>query len=87
MKNYKIVFTRRFQKDYQKLPQEIQNKIDQQIRKLKKGDFFHPSLRSKKMEGDDKVWEASITMNYRLVFYLEDDIITFLKTGTHNILF
>ena len=84
--SYRVVFTKRFQKDYKNLPGEIRNKIDRQIKRLAKGDFFYPSLRAKKMEGEEKTWEASITMNYRIVFYLEEDTITFLKAGIHDVL-
>lgn len=84
--SYRVVFTKRFQKDYKSLPGEIQNTIDRQIKRLAKGDFSYPSLRAKKMEGEAKVWEASITMNYRMVFYLEEDSITFLKAGIHDML-
>lgn len=86
MKKYRIAFTRRFQKDYAKLPPEIQSKADQQIHRLGKGDFSYPSLRVKKMTGEEKVWEASVTMNYRMVFDMERDLLTFLKIGLHDIL-
>ncbi|MBI2252744.1 MAG: hypothetical protein HYU63_08425 [Armatimonadetes bacterium] len=86
MKRYRILFAGRFHKDYLKLPQEIQKKADQQILRLAKGEFSHPSLRAKKMEGEEKVWEASVTKNYRLVFKLEYDLISFLKIGAHDIL-
>jgi addiction module RelE/StbE family toxin len=86
MKKYKVSFTRKFQKDYKKLPKEIQNKIDQQIRKLTGGDFFYPSLRAKKMEGEENIWETSITMNYRMIFCLEENVMIFLKVGIHDIL-
>ena len=84
--SYRVVFTKKFQKDYKNFPGEIQNKIDRQVRRLVKGDFSYPSLRAKKMEGEEKIWEASITMNYRMIFHLEEDTITFLKAGIHDVL-
>ena len=85
MKKYKIVFTKRFHNDFKGLTKEIQNKAKQQIRRLAAGDFSFPSLRAKKMGGEENIWEASVTMNYRIVFYLEEKII-FLRIGPHDIL-
>ena len=51
MENYKIIFTKKFHKDFKKLPAEIQKKSKQQIRRLSNGDFSFPSLRVKKMAG------------------------------------
>ena len=85
MKNYKIVLTKRFHKDFKKLPKEIQKKSKEKIRRLATGDFSFPSLRVKKMAGEENIWEASVTMNYRIIFQLEEKII-FLKIGTHDIL-
>lgn len=76
MKKYRIAFTKRFHKDYAKLPQHIQKKTDDQIRQLKNGEFSHPSLRMKKMEVEKNIWEASVTKNYRIIFIFEDDLLT-----------
>lgn len=84
--SYDIAFTKKFHKDYAGLPQVIQEKADQQICRLADGDFSYPSLRNKKMEGEENIWEVSVTMNYRMVFLLEDDLITLLRIGTLDIL-
>ena len=84
--SYNIAFAKRFHKDYNVLPQAIQNKADQQICRLADGDFSYPSLRTKKMEGEENIWEASVDMNYRIIFSLNEDLIMFLRIGTHDIL-
>ncbi len=84
--SYDIAFTKRFHKDYAGLPQVIQEKADQQICRIADGDFAYPSLRTRKMEGEENIWEVSVTMNYRMVFLLEDDLITLLRIGIHEIL-
>jgi len=84
--SYDIAFTKRFHKDYAVLPQVIQEKADQQICRLADGDFSYPSLRTKKMEGEENIWEASVTMNYRMVFSLDEDLLMFLRIGTHDTL-
>lgn len=86
MKKYKIAYTQRFHKDYLNLPENIQKKTDEQIERLANGNFSYPSLRMKKIKGEENVWEASITMNYRMVFNLEKDLIMFFKIGSHDIL-
>lgn len=85
-RKYRVLFTKRFHKDYSKLPLEIQTKANEQIKKLAKGDFSYPSLRTKKIEGEEKVWEASVTMNYRIIFELDANHISFFKIGPHDIL-
>jgi len=49
--------------------------------------FYHPSLRAKKIKGRrDEMYEASITMNYRILFQIEDDTYLLRRIGTHDIL-
>jgi mRNA-degrading endonuclease YafQ of YafQ-DinJ toxin-antitoxin module len=81
----KIKTTRRFDKDYTRLPREIKNLLDKKLRL-----FFenqnHPSLRVKKMEGHPNIWEASITMQYRFTFEVHSDFCILRRVGTHDIL-
>ncbi len=73
----------RFKKQYQKLPQQIQRLTNQKLGFLLEN-FNHPSLRVKKYKGEKDVWEASITMNYRLTFRIEGDTYILLAIGTHT---
>ena len=86
MSAYRIIFTRRFHKDYAGLPRNVQDKADNQIRRLAEGAFTHPSLGFKKMAGEENVWEARVTINYRMVFMIDERYIVLLKIGTHDIL-
>ncbi len=81
----RICFTRIFQKDYRALPRKIRKKTKEQVARIQVGDFSHPSLRLKKMRGKE-IWEATITMDYRLTFQIEGDLVTFRVIGTHDIL-
>ena len=74
----------RFKKQYQKLPQQIQRLTNQKLGFLLE-DFRHPSLRVKKYKGEKDVWEASITMNYRFTFRIEDSTYRLRRVGTHEI--
>ena len=45
----------------------------------------HPSLRTKKIQGTDAIFEASITMGIRVTFqYIKPDTIYLRNVGEHN---
>ena len=83
----KLSFSKPFTKDYHNLPEQIQHKLDKQLEFLLK-DFRHPSLRIKKIKGtNDKIWEGSVTMNYRFTFQIIDDIFLMRRVGKHEDIF
>ena len=46
----------------------------------------HPSLRTKKIQGTDEIFEASITMALRVTFqYVKPDTIYLRNVGEHDI--
>lgn len=81
----KLFFSKRFQKDYKKLPAKIQELTDNKLDFLLR-DVNHPSLRFKKVKKHFNVWEVSVTMNYRVVLSVESDHYVLLRVGVHNIL-
>ena len=81
----KVSFTKPFKRDYQALPKEIQELINKQIDHLMENPH-HPSLRIKKMEGHESVWEARVTKGYRMTFQIHGDICLLRRVGTHSIL-
>jgi len=80
----KIRRTDRFKKDYQKLPSDIQQRVDQKLRFLLR-DPRHPSLRVQKLRGVEGLWEFSVTMNYRVIFEIEGEYYVLLGVGSHRI--
>ena len=76
--------TNRFKKDYQKLPSDIQQRVDEKLRLLLR-DLRYPSLRVHKLRGVEGLWEFSVTMNYRVLFEIEDDYYVLLGVGPHRI--
>jgi len=78
-------FTKKFKKEYQALPKEIQNDFDKKLTLLLE-DIFHPSLRVKKIQGTKDRWEGSITMKYRFTFEMHGNKAIFRTIGTHDIL-
>ena len=81
----KLYFTLSFKKDYQKLPQQIQKRVDKQLGFLLK-DPSHPSLACKKMKDPRGIWELRVTYNYRLTFQKIEDVYILRRVGTHQIL-
>lgn len=70
MSSLQFVFTERFQENYKKLDEPSQKSIQKAIR-LMNHDIKHPSLRAKKMEGTDYIFEASANMDTRITFHYE----------------
>ena len=85
--SYKITYTKSFKKHYKKLS-DIEKKQTK-----KKLSFFianptHPSLRTKKIQGSNGLWESSVNMDIRIIWYYEDnEMIILLDIGHHDILF
>ena len=61
----RIQIEKTFKKSYEKLPKEIQDRFGEKLSLLMEN-FQHPSLRAKKMQGKEDIWEASISDNYRI---------------------
>jgi len=76
--------TNRFKKEYQKLPSDIQRRVDQKLRLLLR-DPRYPSLRVHKLRGVEGLWEFSVTMNYRVIFEIEGEYYVLLGVGPHSI--
>lgn len=73
-----------FKKDYQKLPQHIQKKLNKQLRNLAVHGVTHSGLNARKMEGYD-IWEARIDGQYRLTFVMRGEEIFLRRAGTHAV--
>ena len=78
-----IKIEKTFKKSYEKLPKEIQDRFSEKLSLLMEN-FQHPSLRAKKMQGKEDIWEASISDNYRITFNIKGNTIVLRKIGTHD---
>lgn len=81
-----IVRSPRFDRAYKKLPQNVRGQFKEKIKLMVKSDFTHPSLRIKKIQGTDFIWEASINMNHRFTFEKIENGIKLRAIGKHDIL-
>ena len=73
----------RFKKAYQKLSHELQKQTKEKLR-LFAEDIKHPSLRIKKVQGTDSLWEGSITMGCRFTFEKIENGYWLRNIGDHD---
>jgi len=81
----KLAFSKRFIKDYRRLPNSIQKAADKQLSRLL-SDFYHPSLNAKKMQDPRDIWEGRVTKGYRFTFQIQEDAYFLRRIGTHDLL-
>ena len=78
-------FSKRFKKEYNELPKEIQKAFDQKL-PIFLQDMAYPSLRVKRIQGTKDRCEGSVTMNYRFTFQFSENTLIFRAIGTYDIL-
>ena len=81
----KLARTARFARDFRSLPPDIQRRAAKQLQLLLDNPR-HPSLRIKKMEGAQDIWEGRISKGYRFTFQVLHDTYILRRIGTHDIL-
>lgn len=74
-----------FQKDYDKLPSSIKEKVKKQLGFLVNSPS-HPSLQIHKVQGTDDILEGYIDYHYRITFRTEGDLLILRRVGTHEVL-
>lgn len=90
MNHFSLIPSKNFQKELKKLNKDIQIQTKKKL-KILSDNPRHPSLRTKQNYKfskmfERKVFESSINMNYRLLwFFDEDKIIILLTIGQHKI--
>lgn len=70
--NYQLTYTDRFIDHYKKLNPIEQKQIKEKIELLSKNPM-HPSLRSKKIQGIDDLFECSVNMDIRIIWHYEEN--------------
>lgn len=84
--SYIITYSKAFKKHYQKLS-DTEKKQTKKKLKFFVENPIHPSLRTKKIQGIDEIWESSINMDIRIIwFYENNELIFLLDIGHHDIL-
>lgn len=84
--DYKIAVTERFKKNFKKLNENEKRMVKNKLEILKLNPL-HPSLRSKRIKGVKDLFECSVNMDLRIIWYYEGNkIIVLLDIGHHNVL-
>jgi len=87
MSLYKITYTERFKKHYKKLHPNEKKQIMNKVELLSKNPM-HPSLRTKRIQGAGSLFECSVNMDIRVIWYYEgEQIIILVDVGHHAILY
>ena len=80
---YKLKYTRQFEKDLKRLSQSKQRAVAAKLRLLVQNPFY-PSLRTKKVQGLDDVFEMSVNMDIRILWRYENGVILLLLDVGHH---
>lgn len=78
----RVVLTRRAARDLDRLPPPLQSRVRKQLELLLEN-LRHPSLRAKKYEGEDDLWQARVNRDYRFFFTVEGNTYVILTIVPH----
>lgn len=83
---FQITFTDRFQKHYKDLTEAEKKQLRNKLTILSKNPL-HPSLRTKRIQGTEGLFECSVNMDIRIIWYYEGEtMIILVDVGHHDIL-
>ncbi len=83
---YKITYTHRFLKRFEDLTEQEKRQIRNKLNILAENPS-HPSLRTKRIQGSKGLFECSVNMDIRIIWYYEGDkLIIIVDVGHHDIL-
>lgn len=81
-----FTFTDRFQKHYKKLT-EIEKKQFKTKLAVFSENPMHPSLRTKRIQGTSNLFEFSVNMDIRVIWFYEGEtLVALVDIGHHDIL-
>ena len=78
-----IIITNRFKQAYRKLPPQIQKKVKKALRLLDEN-LHHPSLRVRKIQGVENIYEGRIDRKYRVSFQMEGNDVILRNVDNHD---
>lgn len=83
---FRITYTPRFEKNFKKLSDKERAQFKKKL-KIFVENPFHPSLRTKRIQGTEDLFEFSVNMDIRVIWYYEnDEIVMIVDIGHHDIL-
>ena len=78
----KIFLTPKADRDYDDLPPELQTRVEKQFGLLL-ADLRHPSIRAKKYDESNDVWQGRVNRSYRFYFQIVGDEYVILAIVPH----
>ena len=82
----KITFTDRFQKHYKKLNENEKKQFKDKLSVFAENPL-HPSLRTKRIQGTKTLFEFSVNMDIRVIWFYENEaLVALVDIGHHDIL-
>jgi mRNA-degrading endonuclease RelE of RelBE toxin-antitoxin system len=78
-----FIFTERFKKAYKKLSDKERKALRKKL-DLMSTNPNHPSLRTKKVQGTDNIFECSINMAIRMTWQYDGESILLRVVGDHD---
>ncbi len=78
-----FIYTDRFKKSYKQLSKEEKKTLQKKLILMMKNPH-HPSLRTKKVQGTDNIFECSVNMAVRMTWQYEGDSILLRVIGEHD---
>jgi mRNA interferase RelE/StbE len=83
---YRIEYTKSFERGLKKLSLQEQRTVAKKLKLLMVNPYY-PSLRTKKVQGFDNLFECSVNMDIRILWrYRGESIIVTLDVGHHSII-
>ncbi|WPX08636.1 hypothetical protein [Anaerocellum danielii] len=79
----KIYYSQLFKEKVNKLPPKVKKILKKKLELLLQNPY-HPSLRTKKIEGTKDIFETSITMGIRLTWQYKENGIILRNIGEHD---
>ncbi|MEA1963096.1 MAG: hypothetical protein U9M94_02540 [Patescibacteria group bacterium] len=79
----KLIFSKNYIKDYNKLPQHLQKIIGKQLKFLL-ANPWHPSLGTKKIKGFIGIFEGRVSKSCRFTFYIDGNRLTLRRVGDND---
>lgn len=82
---YEFTFTHRFQKHFKELTLQEKKLLKSKL-ELLAANPSHPSLHTKRIQGTADLFECSVNMDIRIIWYYEGDkMIILVDVGHHDI--
>ena len=83
---FEFAYSKKFKKHYRKLGETEKKQVADKLILLSKNPV-HPSLRTKRIQGTERLFESSANMDVRIIWYYEGDkLIALVDVGHHDIL-